>query len=161
MPRVLAASAHIQPPLMHGCRFSHAIPQPPQFLGSVLVSTHAPKHVTLVVHMTPQLVPSQVAFSNFAAVHTEHCSPHASSDVLLTQRPSPQSCWPDGHEHTPVEQTLPPVQIVPHVPQLELSVRRSTQLPEQLEKPGSRHLRGQHHHAYFLKNSHCSLVALA
>lgn len=74
----------MQPPLMHGCRFSHEIPQPPQFFGSVFVSTHAPKHVTLVVHMTPHVLPSQVAFSSLPAVHTAHDAPQASSAVLLT-----------------------------------------------------------------------------
>jgi hypothetical protein len=131
---VASADDHMHEPLMHGCRLAHAMPQPPQFSGSLDVSTHAPKHVTPVVHVTPQLLPSQVAVSYFATGQASQREPQVLIDVLLTHWPL-QSCWPDLQPHTPVVHTLPPVQMVPHVPQLALSLKRSTQRPEQSDRP--------------------------
>jgi hypothetical protein len=116
---------------MQGEKPEHWIPQPPQLLRSVLVSVHWPKHVTCVVQLRPQLVPSHVVVSYLLpAGQGEQRVPQLLTDVLLTQLPL-QSCCVDEHLHTPLWQVLPPVQMLPQVPQLLLSVRRSTHLPEQ------------------------------
>ena len=48
--------------------------------------------------------------------------PHESTLVLLTQPRESHSCVPDGQSQRPDWQVLPPVHMLPHLPQLLLSL---------------------------------------
>ena len=55
--------------------------------------------------------------------------------VWRSKHVPPQSVWPLGQVHMPLEQTRPPVQRLPQELQLALSVAVFTQLPLQLLWP--------------------------
>lgn len=53
--------------------------------------------------------------------------PQSLTFVSVSTQTPPQSVEPDGQVHTPPEQDVPPLQTLPHVPQLLESVLGSTQ----------------------------------
>jgi hypothetical protein len=70
--------------------------------------TQASPHLVgvLALQVKPQLVPSQLAWpepEDGPAHFVQPLVPHASIDVLSTQRPL-QMCWPNGHAHAPSTQ---------------------------------------------------------
>lgn len=91
-----------QVPPEQNCWAPQTLPQLPQLRGSFRVLTQAP----------PQSV-----------------SPLPQQTELM-QTPL-QSFWPGGHVQTPPWQLFPPVQALPQLPQLALSVAVLTQVPLQ------------------------------
>jgi hypothetical protein len=115
------------------------MPQPPQFLSSLVVLTQslvAGQYVgVLPLHETPHDVPSHEGAPE-PAVGPGHIAhevvPHEATDWLLAHVP-PQSCVPGGHLQLPPEHFLPPAHAyaAPQPPQLLSSVCSSTQAPAQ------------------------------
>jgi hypothetical protein len=112
-------------PWAQSCPAAQATPHPPQFAGSVLVSTHARPHCRapagqLVVQLSAahtwspgQTLPQVPQLSGSLDVSTQD-RPHAAPVMhVAPQWPTPQT-WVPGHA-------------LPHVPQLAGSVARSVQ----------------------------------
>ncbi len=109
----------------------HAMPQPPQLLLSLAMSTQAPLQLRWFGGQFVTHVP---------AAHT--CPPtqalpqrpqFVGSLNVSTQR-SPQRLCPIGHgarRHAPISQVVPGPHTTPHAPQLPGSLRMSRQTPEQ------------------------------
>jgi hypothetical protein len=68
-----------QDPTQKGVAPPHVVPQPPQLPVSLLSFTHTLLQGTApaVVHVCPQLEPSQVALPPAGAVHAAHAGPQA------------------------------------------------------------------------------------
>ena len=70
---------------------SQVMPQPPQFLGSVFVSAHAPKQLTPPMHCELQVLPSQAALAPAGSGQGVHDEPQLLVKLLLT--PVPPQSW--------------------------------------------------------------------
>ena len=116
----------------------HGVAHAPQWLGSVAVLTHAKLAppfggqsvgVPASGHVPPQLVPSHVDFPFVGMGHTLHeLVPHELVDELerhVAAAPVPQLWVPAGHTQVPPLQTVPPVHVFPHTPQLFAFTERS------------------------------------
>ena len=103
----------------------HAVPQPPQLLGSIPTFTQAAlvpfAHsvgAKRLLQEAPHAVPSQVATPFVGVGHRTHdVVPHELIDVLLEQV-VPQRCVPAGQAHWDSSQDIPPVHAIAHPPQL-------------------------------------------
>jgi hypothetical protein len=107
------------------------LPQPPQFIGSDEVSTHAVGLIAgqavkpIVMQVPPQFVPSHAGEPPVGVGQAVHSVPHEPMSMLLLQVP-PQSWKPVGQAQVEVWQVLPPEHGALHAPQLLLSVARLT-----------------------------------
>jgi hypothetical protein len=127
---------HAQAPLWQVLPPVHVLPQPPQLLLSVCVSTHALPQRLRLPQLVPHDVPSQVALPPVGTGHAEHEVPHEPVDVLLEQVPL-QSCVPLGQAQALLWQVLPPLHAALHAPQFALLLARSTHEPPHGVMPGA------------------------
>jgi len=117
-----------QRPVMHSSPGSQFAPQPPQFNGSVCVSTHAEPHA-----VSP--VPQPVAVETHAPAEqispVPHACPHvpqfAGSDCVSTHDAGvPHEVNPVSQVHAPAAQNCRSPHVVPQSPQLRGSLVTST-----------------------------------
>ena len=120
-------------PLQTGVPPLHALPHVWQLSLSLVVSTHTPLHAVYpLLHANVHMLLRQMACA--LATPVEHTFPHdpqsAGSLVVSTQVPAhsvgADAKQPDTHEYVPpeLEHTgVPPVQALPHAPQLAAVVR--------------------------------------
>lgn len=126
----------------------------PQLFGSVVRFTHARDVPPSGGHsigsaafgqLPPQLVPSHVDFPFVGIGHTAHdAGPHELVDAFdkhVVAVPVPQLCVPAGQTQLPPLQTIPPMHVLPHAPQLFGSTERSWQAADpasalQRDSPG-------------------------
>jgi hypothetical protein len=119
-------------------RLSQGLPQPPQFLLSVVVSTHAPAHSmrggTQAKSQSPR---AQTGVALLGAMHTTSQSPQCAVLVSKsTQEPSQSVVVPTQVEpHWPAVQTCCVPHFVGHAPQCVLSDFKSTHSPSQFVYP--------------------------
>jgi hypothetical protein len=100
MPHGLVLVGHAHAPAMHTAPPVHAMPQPPQLLGSVFVSTQAP--VQLVVPAGHIVV--QVIEHTCIAVHIVPHAPQFCGSVFVSTQTPPHSV-PVAQAHVPPLQT--------------------------------------------------------
>src|SRR5262245_2928044 len=84
----------------------HGAPHPPQFWGSVFVSTHTPPHMVVPPWQT-HVDDRQSALSGHGLLQAPQCD---SSDVLSTHTPLHFSAGRQSHTpawHTPIAQVAP------------------------------------------------------
>ena len=116
----------------------HGVAHEPQWLESVAVLTHArlvpplggqSVGVPASGQVPPQFMPSHVDFPFVGTGHTPHeLVPHELVDELERQvaaAPVTQLWVPAGHTQFPPLQTVPPVHVLPHTPQLFALTERS------------------------------------
>lgn len=113
----------MQTPVLQTCPVLHVAPHAPQFLGSLVVETHAPPHGWLPVGQThalaAQLVPEAQAW-----LHV----PQFCGSLVVSTHAAPQAVEPWGQVVTqrPCAHTWLPVHAWPHAPQFAGSLWRST-----------------------------------
>ena len=108
--------------------------QPPQFAGSVLVSTHAPLHSIAGSTQAKSQVPStQVGVAPGGGMHTVSQSPQCAVLVIKSMHEPSQFWVPLAQPvpHFPAAQTWVPLQAIAHSPQWAASDARSTHWPLQ------------------------------
>ena len=98
------------------------MPHAPQFISSILVSTHIMSHIMPTGQVQDES--RQTSPPGHAASHAPQL---AASRMVFTHNPE-QSIVGSVHAHSPSTQTFPPLHASPHPPQLALSVCVSTQL---------------------------------
>src|SRR5437773_1076799 len=111
----------------HSWLTPHAIPQPPQLLGSLLVSVHAPLQETCPAG---QPGPKHMPIEHISP--PAHCvaqEPQWAGSLARSTQRLPHLVEPPAHEspHMPWEQTRPALHVVPQPPQLFGSTLVSTQ----------------------------------
>jgi len=113
-PQRLRPGSHEHVPAAQISASPHAMPQPPQSSGEVMVDTHVaavPTPHVVPVHEHAPAVQVSPAAQRVAQL------PHAVGSVaVFTQRP-PHIVLPIGHVHTPETHESPTGHWVPHVPQ--------------------------------------------
>jgi len=91
------------------------VPHAPQFISSILVSTHIRSHIMPTGHVHDE---------SRQTCPPGHADPHApqlsASRTVFTHNPE-QSIVGAVHTHAPATQTAPPLHARPHPPQLVLS----------------------------------------
>jgi hypothetical protein len=117
---------------------SQTLPQLPQLFLSTLVFVQLPRPASTSPHIWKP--PGQAHIELIQISPAPHCFPHAPQlaglFVTLVQTGGmPQSVVFAGHAQAPPMQTVPPVQAMPHPPQLFGSVFVSTQAPVQSVVP--------------------------
>jgi hypothetical protein len=115
----------------------HTLPQVPQFESSASVLTHAPEQrLNPVAHTVPQVLAAQVAVPFVTLGQAVPQAPQLFRSVLGSTQAAPQRMKGAVHwKPQLVAQVGVPLggalQIVPHFPQFEVSLPRSTQEPLQ------------------------------
>jgi len=120
---------HDGSPLVHFWFGPTGLLQPPQCCGSVLVSAHElPHFVSPEPQLSTQVVPSQIGA---AVVHTVVHVPQCSGSVSAVSQPGLESqFWkPERHSHLLDAQAPFTPQLVPQLPQFDLSVARLASQP--------------------------------
>jgi len=112
-------------PLLHACPLGQAVPQAPQFIRSVLMSTQPPEH-----SVSPPVQESLQAPSEHTcpAGHTVPHAPQLATSLPVSMQVPPHAARPAWHPHTPALQVVPAGHALPQLPQLELLVSNETQL---------------------------------
>ena len=81
-------------------------------------ATHLPPQESCVeLHVTPTQLPPE----HEAAQATPHL-PQLALSVLVLVHAAPQTVWPEGQAHVPLEQVVPDLQALPQEPQFLESV---------------------------------------
>jgi hypothetical protein len=110
---------------------AQTFPQVLQLDGSVFVFTQLePHNASPLVQVWPHLggVPMHVGVPPLGGGQAAHVVPQELIDSLLSGMHVPlQLCSPDGHLQFELWQVMPPVQAVPHLPQLFWSLESVTQ----------------------------------
>jgi len=110
------------------------LPQLPQLLLSIWRSTHALPHFEKpVLQVKPHVLEVQVAVPFGGAEQAFPQEPQFDTSLVVSTQFPPQLVVPVGQVTTqvPFEQTWFVPHLTPQYPQLSLSVRRLTHLPEQ------------------------------
>src|SRR5262249_25570605 len=147
--------AQTQAPPLHTLPPVHAIPQPPQFCGSLDGSTQAPAQSMVP---TGQLITQTPPLHTAPAGQTAGQLPQWSGSVWRSTQTPPQTDMPTGHcagsllvstqarlhgvsarehdmLHCPTSQTCPAAQATPQAPQLCGSLPRSVHISAQRASP--------------------------
>jgi hypothetical protein len=124
-------------PLMH-MPASQTLPQLPQFFSSILVFVQLPRPASTSPHIPNPPGQPHIEFMQISPA--PHVFPHppqfAGLLVMFVQTGGmPHKVVFIGHVQTPALHTVPPVQAIPHPPQLFESVFVSTQAPVQFVVP--------------------------
>jgi hypothetical protein len=129
VPQACEPALQLQAPLAHASPFAQAVPQAPQFRGSVCRSTQALPH-SVIVQTGTQAEPWHCPLGQ-----TFPQAPQLFGSVTrLTQLP-PQSERAPPQLHTDATQVWPAPHAWPHVPQLLVSVAVLTQLALHAVRP--------------------------
>jgi hypothetical protein len=120
-------NGHTQRPELQPFPPLQRLPQEPQLLSSLFVSTHVePQSFVGDGHMYEHSAFSQIGWAPLTFVmHGEHSVPQVASELSSEHLPL-QSCVPCGHAQLPDEHIMPPVQALSQAPQCWLSVMTST-----------------------------------
>jgi hypothetical protein len=115
---------------------AQAIPHPPQFIGSLAVSTQTP-----LQSIEPGAHPAGTHTPKSQAIPAPQGLPHppqfAGSDITSVQTPSHFTPLPEHvGPHIPAEHSSPAPHGLSHAPQLVSSVIKSTHAPPHGDKPG-------------------------
>ncbi len=117
--RMHAPPAHTSPD-------AQVVPQPPQLVTLVFVSTQVPLHIVRPeVHA--HAPPTQIS----PEAHPRPQAPQSLALVCVSVQAPPQSIWPVGHVHAPEVQLCPTEQAMSQPPQSVASVWVSTHRPPQ------------------------------
>jgi hypothetical protein len=115
-----------QLPPAHAWPDAHGLPHPPQFAGSLEVSTHVAPHAD-----RPGLQPQLPAAHTCALLHVFPQSPQLTGSVVTSVQRMPQVLAVLGQVQVPPTQASVP-QSVPHAPQFRGSLVVSTHRPPQV-----------------------------
>lgn len=115
-------------------RVEHGVMQLPQAAVSVCVSTHIDPHCVIPLEQEPEHMPIEHTCED---EHTLPQLPQLFGSFCMSEHAVPASPeqreLPVGHAHIDCRHVVPMVHLVPHVPQLSLSVARLThELPHAL-----------------------------
>ena len=100
-----------QPRPLHTWLEPHCVPQDPQWSGS-LRETHAP------LHSRKPVAQLQKPAVQLAPAHDVPHAPQFAGSVCVLMHTPLHDAYPVGHTHAPPLHDLPPVQTLPHAPQL-------------------------------------------
>jgi hypothetical protein len=124
-PHIVMPVPHTHTPETHDAPMPHARPHAPQLLASLETSAQPPFMQRIApaphVHMPIAHVPP--------GPHETAQEPQCAGSVASEAQVVPQATWPAGHMHAPIAQGVPAGHAWPHIPQFDVLLCRSTQLP--------------------------------
>src|SRR5262245_60354219 len=123
---------HVHMPLAQMVPPVQLIPQEPQLVGSLPVSTQAPAQS---VNPGPQIVVHDPELQNSVGAQIVSHAPQFVGSLNGSTQTPPHRSIEVGHVQTPALQKVPPVQARPQALQFDESLKRSTQAPAQSVRP--------------------------
>ena len=127
-PHKVVEPVQMQLPPLHDVPPVHGLPQPPQFFGSLSMSTHDPLQLILVPeHVAPHADDSHTSPEAHALLQ----SPQWAGSFVRSTHALPHIVRPGPHLQTPPMHVDPPSHAVPHFPQFAGSLAGSMQWPPQ------------------------------